>query len=68
MTNRTEKVANHNKNSGSFFKLEKQNNLLNYQFKFMDYEAVIQWVVYLKLLKKPSRSPAKRQTEDWSTI
>ena len=41
MTNRTEKVANHNKNSGSFFKLEKQNNLLNYQFKFMDYEAVI---------------------------
>ena len=32
MTNRNEKVANHNKNSGSFFKLEKQNNLLNYQF------------------------------------
>ena len=40
MTSENEKAANHNKIFSFSFKLEK-NNLLNYQFKFMDCETVM---------------------------
>ena len=66
MTNEKEKAAINSTNF-CFFWTGEINNLLNYQFKFMDYETVIEWVVYLKTLKILSRLPAKQQTEDWMT-
>ena len=33
-----------------FFKL--QNNLSNYRFEFLDYEKIMYWAVYLKVLIK----------------
>ena len=56
MTNEDEKVTNHNKNFDFFFWFwfwltAEANNSLNYHFKFMDYETVMQWAAYLKTLK-----------------